>query len=420
MIKAGSLFYAIVISLIIATTSSSFILSAYLSNIQADNFEINQLLHRNASSGYNLLLSQQTLVGVNQNTCIDLFDNGTDSVYLERKQWGAYEIAISKAVLRNRNVVRIGITGFCPNPEKTYSLYLADEDKPLSVCGSAHIKGKAFLPKAGIKRAYIEGQSFTGSTLIDGEIKQSGNNIPAFNKELLTYLQSVFTSGKITENDSILELQNGLRGDSIRNSFLTKTLVLSSRVPLVLNSGSYRGNITIVSEKQITISPAVELNDIVLFAPKIIIESGFKGNIQAFASDSLIVQKKVALRYPSVLGLIKNNTTLSPSAILLSEDDTVAGNIFVYKDLNNTQQAGLIIPEKTFIIGQVYSNGYVDLKGTINGSLMCSKIMLTTPSSVYENHLLGGIIDVSKLPPQYTGISLLEESMSKKTVKWLN
>lgn len=421
MIKAGSLFYAIIISLIIATTSSSFILSAYLRKIQADNFDINRLLHLNADSGFNLLLSKQSIVNINQDQCIDLFGKGTDSVHLSRKQWGAYEIAISKAVSRNKQVIRIGQTGYFPNAADAYSLYLADEDRPLSLCGNTHIKGRAFLPKAGIKRAYIEGQSFTGNTLIDGEIKQSNPHLPEFNKTLLEFLQLGFTKKSLAEDDSIITLQNGIAGDTINNSFLSKTLILKSEAPLFLTTGVYKGNIAIVSEKRITVSSTVVLNDILLFAPQIIIESGFKGNLQAFASDSLMVQKEVILRYPSVLGLIKYNNPLSPSHLILNENDTIAGTVFVYKNESNAmQQTGLIVPEKAQIIGQVYSNGYVDLKGKIYGSLMCNKIMLTTASSVYENHLLNGIIDVSMLPKCYTGINLVEESMIKKTVKWLH
>lgn len=421
MIKAGSLFYAIIISLIIATTSSSFILSAYLSKIQVNNLELNNSLHLNADSGYNLLLSKQSLIAINQYKCIDLFDNGTDSVYVQRKQWGAYEIAISKAINRNKSIIRIGLAGFCPNVEDRYSLYLVDEDKPLSLCGNTHIKGKAILPKAGVKRAYIEGQSFSGTSLIDGEIVQSSKSMPALNTELLNYLQLVFAQKTLAADDSIIELKNGLTGDTIKNSFLLKTIVFTSKTPLQLNNGTYEGNIAIVSEKEITIASTVVLKEILLFAPKIIIESGFKGNLQAFASDTLILQKKVTLNYPSVLGLIKDNKTLTDSQLILNDEDTVAGNIFVYKGGNNPiQQAGLIVSEEALIIGQVYSNGYIDVKGTINGSMMCNKIMLTTPSSVYENHLLNSIIDVSKLPKYFAGINLVEESMSKKTVKWLN
>ena len=422
MIKAGSLFYAIVISLIIAIISSSLILFAYLTRIQFENFEANQQLNLNADSGLNLLLSKQSLVELNQQKTIDLFNTGTDNVELTRKSWGAYEILISKAVFKNIEVTRIAQSGFYPDSAHLYSLYLTDEDKPLALCGNTLIKGTAYLPKAGVKRAYIEGQSFTGNTLIEGQIKQSENTIPKFNKDLIDNIQSVFSKKLITRNDSTITVEGELSGDTLNNGFQNRTLVIVSSIPLRVSSGVYSGNIAIISDKQITISSNAYLKDVVIFAPKIIIENEFRGNLQAFASDSIIINKNVSLAYPSILGLVVDgNKSKNNSAIILDENDTISGNIFVYKnEVDVLKQAGLIIPGKAVVLGQVYSDGYVDLKGTIKGSLMCNKIMLSTSSSVYENHLLNAIIDVSELSKYYVGINLVEESAIKKVVKWLN
>lgn len=422
MIKAGSLFYAIVISLIIAIVSSSLILFAYLTRIQFENFEINQQLNLNADSGLNLLLSKQSLVELDQQQTIDLFNIGTDNVELTRKTWGAYEILISKAVFKNTKVIRIAQAGFYPEGTHLYSLYLSDQDKPLALCGNTLMKGTAYLPKAGVKRAYIEGQSFTGNTLIEGQIKQSEKTLPKFNKNLIDNIRTVFLKKTIASNDSTIIIENSLSVDTLNNSFQNKTVVFISSSPLRISDGVYSGNIAIVSDKQITISSNAVLKDVIIFAPKICIEKEFRGNIQGFASDSIIINNNVTLTYPSILGLIvEGNKSKNTSAIILNKNDTISGNVFVYKnEADALKQAGLIIPEKSFVFGQVYSNGYVDIKGTINGSLMCNKIMLSTSSSVYENHLLNAIIDASKLSKYYVGINLVEESQVKKVVKWLN
>ncbi len=421
MIKAGSLFYAIVISLIIAITSSALILSAYLTRIQFENFEISRQLNLDADSGLNLLLSKQSLIGLNQQKTIDLFSKAIDSVILSRKLWGANEIIISKAVFKNKAVTRIAQAGYYPDSEHLWSLYLADEDKPLALCGSTLIKGNACLPKAGVKRAYIEGESFFGSTLINGEITQSDKTLPKFNKELIEHIEDVFSKKSLTENDSSIRIGNELRGDSLYNSFQNKTLVFISTVPMVISGGVYSGNIAVISNKQITVSSNALLKDVILYAPKINIEKNFRGNMQLFASDTISMDENVTLTYPSVLGLVKDEKSIGSSEIILNEKDTISGSVFIYKnDAAVLKQAGLLVSEKAVIIGQVYSNGYVDLKGTIDGSLMCSKIMLSTASSMYENHLLNAVIDITKLPKYYTGINLTEESKVKRIVKWFN
>ena len=421
MIKAGSLFYAIVISLIIAIVSSSFILFAYLSRIQFENFEINQQLNLDADSGLNLLLSKQSVVGINEQKSIDLFNTGNGNISLSRKSWGAYEILIAKAVFKNTEVTRIAQVGFYPDSTHLYSLYLVDEDKPLAICGNTIVNGTAYLPKAGVKRAYIEGESFVGNTLINGQIKESEKTLPKFNSTLIENINTVFTKKNITGNDSTINIQGELTGDTVTNNFQNKTLVFINSASIIISGGIYSGNIAVISDKQITVSANAELKDVMIFSPKIIIEKGFRGNLQAFASDSIFIEKNVTLTYPSVLGLVKDDKLTSASTITLNENDTVAGNLFVYKnEAGVLKPTGLIIKEKAVVLGQAYSNGYVDLKGTIIGSLMCNKIILSTSSSVYENHLLNAVIDVSRLPKQYVGINLVEESKVKKVVKWLN
>ncbi len=420
MIKAGSLFYAIVISLIIAIVSSSLILFSYLTHIQFETFEINQKLQLNADSGLNLLLSKQSLVSLNETKTIDLYEQEVDSVELTRKCWGAYEIAISKAIFKNTSFLRIALLGFNVDDSNIYSLYLSDKKKPLALCGKTKIKGAVFLPKAGVKSAYIEGQNFVGNNLIEGSIKQSDTTLPEFNKDIIEHIQTVFSKRQISENDSIIFLENELSGDSLENSFLNKSLIFKSKNSIRVFEGCYSGNIVIISDKQVTISSTAILHDVLIFSPKVIVEKEFKGNVQIFASDSVIIGKNVALIYPSVIGLVRASQSPNVAAIVLSDNDTVIGNIFIYKKAEDLKQAGLILAEKSLVYGQIYSNGYVDVKGTIYGSIMNDKILLKTATSVYENHLLNVEVDRSKLSKYFVGVNLADGSTIKKVVKWKN
>jgi hypothetical protein len=420
MIKAGSLFYAIVISLLVAVVSSSLILFAYFSAIQFDNYEMSQRLKQNVDSGINLLLSNQSIVELNQEKTIDLFNNGEDSVYLSRKIWGAYEVIIAKAYFRNESVMKVAQVGFAIDTLDKYSLYLKDEDRPLSVCGKTCVKGTAYLPKAGVKRAYIEGQNFTGNKLIDGAVRQSNKILPEFSVELSKIMDGYIKNEILQKDDSIIQIGGMLDSDSIANSFLLPTLVFNSNEYLKIADGKYLGNIIISSKKQISISQGAILSNVILVAPKIIFEKQFIGNVQAFATDSIIVKEDVRLNYPSCLGIIKSDSPIPVSAIVLSEKDSVFGNVFAYKkSIDPMKQVAVVLKKGAFVYGQLYSSGNADIQGVIFGSLMCSKIMLTTPSSVYENHLLNATINSSRLSNHFVGNSLVGESEHKNIAKWL-
>ncbi|MGZ4055070.1 MAG: hypothetical protein ACXVPU_06515 [Bacteroidia bacterium] len=417
MIKASSLFYAIVISLIIAIVSSSLLLFAYTNRIENDKLEMTDRMLLNIKSGIQLLLSEQDLIPLNNSKEIDLYNKGTDNILLSRKAWGAYEVLISQATFKGEKKTLTALAGFAPDSNR-YCIYIADEDKPLSLCGNTLLKGTAYLPKAGVQRAYIEGQNFIGSKLIDGNILLSKKELPEFDKDLDKCIRSILSDKHISENDSIVEVGNELEIDSVNNSFQGRTIVYSSDVSIHVTNGVYKGNIVIISSKQIKISSEALLQDVIVAAPKIILEKGCKGNLQAFASDSIIVEKDVSLDYPSVLGIVKNKLTQT-SIIILNENDSVSGNVFSVKKEDDIKNTGILIKKDAYIKGQVYTNGYADEQGTIAGSLTCRNTLLQTSASVYEDHLLNATIDESKLSAYFAGISLVKESTKKAVIKYL-
>lgn len=419
MIKGGSLFYAIVISLLIAIISSAFILFAYFSHSQFQNWEINDRLNLNANSGITFLLSDQSVVPLNSKVSLDLYNDGFDSVELIYRSWGATEIAISKALFKDRKVTRSAQVGIALDTNDLYSLYLADEDKPLSVCGTTKIVGDAYLPKTGVKRGYIEGQSYTGTSFVEGKIKLSSNSIPGLGDNVLSTINTLSSGKPLMNDDSIIDIASDKMTDTLKQSFGSKSIFFTSQKKIILAGASYSGNIVIRSAKQITVTAETFLQDVILCAPMVILEKGFRGNLQVFASDSIIVSENVTLNYPSILGIVTNKNSLSTACILTNENDTISGSLFAFKNNAGQIQAGIVLKKKAILNGQVYSNGYVDLQGTVNGNVMSEKIILSTPSSVYENHLLNARIDITRLSKFFAGINTGGKTSTKTVMKWV-
>lgn len=420
MLKASALFYAIVMALIIAIICSSFILFSHFNRIQTLWIDQNTKLLLNASSGLNLLLSNSATIDLNTQITLDLFEEETDSVKLERRQWGAYEVAVSKAFFKNHESLKMALICNNIHSDNSAALYLANLDKPLYLCGNTKINGTCFLPKAGVKRGYIEGQSFIGEKLINGESLESENELPEINKNLMQSNLKYF-NGQINPLDSLVMIEDMPLNDTITHSFKNLSLVLKSNGSLALISNFLRGNIRIVSDKSVFVGASAKLEDIIIYAPKIIIEEGFLGVLQLFASDTIIISKNCKLNYPSVLSI--NRTINSPDNIYASfgENSRFSGVILGYQENNNLKNnLKVSIDKNTIITGQVYVNGLVDLKGKVYGSVACRKFILITPSSVYENHLLNAVIDNTKLPVHFTGINIVSSPSSKSVVKWLN
>jgi hypothetical protein len=421
MLKAGALIYAIFISFLIALTSSSIIFISFTNRARTDHAFENERLLLNAQSGIELLMSRQTLVPTDQPKTLDLYGKGMDSVSLEQKSWGLFGIAVSKAFSKRMEERKVVLIGSSASKVDSIAVFLADMDKPLSLCGETVLKGKCYLPAAGIKRAYIEGKNFIGTELVNGTILKSEKNLPALDENLLKQIQSL-GEGTLAPSDSVIDIRFLITQDSLIRSFTKSTFYFTSSAPVVLDRKTLQGNLVILSSKSVTIKANCNISGILVYAPEIVLEDGFSGSLQAFAGNSLLVGKKCVLTYPTVLGVYRNKNSKNKLTLKLDEDVTCLGILFAGQEgADPKKQVEISLSKNDVVYGQVYSTGSVDLKGAVYGVVFCSKFVLHTPSSVYENHLMDVTVDITRLPIGYGGIALRQEKGSehKCIVKWL-
>jgi hypothetical protein len=415
MLKASALVYALFISLLLITLCSAIIMVSHYSSVNAVSWEEKAKVERNAMSGISFLLGS---IEPMEKKALDLFGKGNDSVLLSKKSWGAFEMIVSEGFSRHHRFSQVALAGNDLGSDSSMALFLADMDKPLSLCGRTEIRGTCFLPKAGVKRAYIEGQNFVGNNLINGDVKPSERNIAEVNKALITNLEKIF-------NKEFLEQDSVVRADevgipSLHHSFAKRSVVFYSSAVVRLDTNKLSGNIMVISDREVIVSEDAILQDVIICAPKVRIEKKFLGTLQVFASDSIIVAEECHLNYPSVLGIVRQEKSCDNATVIIKEKSEVSGMIFAYQEkFDNRKQVKLSLDKNTAVMGYVYTNGLLDLKGSVFGSVMCSKFILSTPSSVYENHLLSATIDRTKLSKYFVGSSLTSTNENKKVVKWL-
>lgn len=421
MLKGGALLMVIAISLLLTMLLSSLILYSFYTKIEED-FSLKKIqMVNNANSAIQLLLSNYESFPFDQSSDIDLYGNKNDSVEITKKLFGLFEIGIARAHFRNLEYKKVAMVAsdFSPLILKA-ALYLSDISKPLSVCGVTKLIGDCYLPTSGVKRAYIEGQSFVGSEMVNGKILKSENTLPKLNDSAMSrianYLSQNFSPG---ENDSLLSWSDVEQQDSVFNSFSNRTVIITSSFPVTLQNKFLGGNIILISKDSIAVKRDAVLNDIILCAPKIKFEQDFTGSLQAFASDLIIIGRECHFIYPSACGVMSSD----PNRRMLIEIDSsslIEGVVFCYQSmvtLNSTSTISLAT--KAAIYGQIYSSGSVDLKGSVYGNVICNKFILRTSSSVYENHLLNAEIDANKLSQGFSFPLLLKDSKANKIVQWL-
>jgi len=418
MLKAGSIYYALAVALLIALLCGSLILFASANRTQLQWSRRMCNVRLNAASGMQVLMSEQPPVPYGEKTVIDLYGRRQDSVELQRKEWGLYEVAIARAFSGTEQFLEAAIVGRLPDTTDRTALWLADLDRPLALCGKTELRGTCYLPEAGLKRAYIEGQSYTGDRMVYGEIKKSERFLPKLNEALIDKLQKLLNA-EFSETDSLGDISMLLENDSLSHSFLKRPLCFYSATPLDLSGKSLSGQITLVSGSAITVSAETRLNGVLLAAPRIVFKEGFSGRVQAVARDSMILEKGTQLLYPSVAALVAGPRSPEQAGMRVKEKSLVEGTVLAWRAQDDfRKQAVLSFGKETEVQGFVYSNGQLDLKGSVYGQVICNKFLLVTPSAVYEHHLLNAVIDRSKLQRAFAASVLLQENGKKIKAAW--
>ncbi len=339
------------------------------------------------------------------------------NTFVHKNYWGAFEMVESTTVFKNSSYSKKAMLG--SNSDQPFSsLYLSDIRLPLVLTGNSKIEGIAYVSDRGIKPGSISGTHFTGAMPAHNEIRLSPGKLPhydplwkSYHKQMLEFIPN---HSDIVESPSV----------EIINSFFEETTYVYMREKLVI-SENYIGNIILKSETEIAVSKHANLTDVIVVAPKITIESGFKGNAFFLASDQIIVEDQVYLEYPSSL-ILYNDKTIEESntppyniPIQISENTKVKGAIIYLTDKEQEYhtQTNILIEPSVNIEGEVYCEGNTELYGTVDGTVYSHRFVTNKFGSIYVNHLFDGKILGDNLSEKYCGIPF--ENSKKKVVKWL-
>ncbi len=407
-IKAGALQYVIIISTIILIILLGFLqLMALQKKVAIKNnlykesiLNVNNGFHQlsNINLPYNTITTQQ------------LSENEKEKATFFKKKWGIYNIVHITSHVAKETFKKIGLIGYKTNKKK--AIYLTSHNTPLILVGTSTIIGNADLPNKGVKKGNISGTSFYGKRLINGKINKSSTHLPALKE--INFTKNEFLTGAI-ENINLNV------NDNIIQSFFKNTLYYNSNTSIRLHNIVLKGNIIIESNRKIIVDKSAILEDIILIAPEIVVQTNVNGNFQMFASEKIHIQKNCTLNYPSSVVINTKKVNTKEESILIAENTTVKG-IVLYKQ-NSTKKIKtnfspqIKISKNTNIAGEVYCEGNLELLGNIKGCVYTNNFITKQFGSVYLNHIYNGNINALNLPEEYSGLNF--NSKKQGVSKWL-
>lgn len=408
----------IIIALVIGVLCSALIVSAYFYKEQyLKSFRYTQLKN-NVGSGINLLIASDENE-YRQESIIVLFNNDVDSIAVKKIEWGVFDIGISKAFIQHDTLYSVFSLANSIDSSKWAALYLIDEDRPISVSGKTMIKGDVYIPKAGIKKAYVDGKSYDGDDrIVIGKSRNSDKKLPELNSTRLNKIQQQFDQD-LRIDSSILSY------DSLKNSFLKETRIGSFGKRVRIINQSLEGNIMLYSDTTLIIDNMARLNNVIVFARSIIVKDGFVGNCQLFATDSISIGRDCTFNYPSCLGVLQFNSSISKTSrkINIQENSKISGLVFTYDKTGSTTLQPLIdLGKNVNVNGNIFSQGFVGLKDgvVIKGSVFTNRFLYQSTFTRFENYIINTTINATALSKYYLGSDLVSATNGqKKVLQWL-
>jgi len=407
-LKAAAMYYALTISLVIAVLVSLLILLAFFNKTRSIQYSQQINLINNCNSGIEYLKSSNVENGV---YTLDLYGNGNDSVFLKKQIWGLYAMISSTAFYKDKKIVKSILLGANSSKHHNTSLFLSNNNKSISLSGKTIIKGNAYLPKGGAKRANIEGKNYVGSELIYGTTNVSENTLPELNPNVLNNLKL----NNLQENLVLKTIEDLFTQQNFDISFSENTYLFESKKNINLANVDLQNNIIVNSENIIYVNKNAKLENVLIIAKAVIIEDNFEGSIHIIAQDSIIVGEKVFLNYPSSL-IAQSETS---NYIKIGNNTQIKGALVLLGKNENKKTPFFKIEEGVEITGDVYCSGKTMLKGSVYGSLFTEGFYLKTPSAVYENYLLDVVIDASQKPKEFLSGIVFNDVEQKQIAKCL-
>ncbi len=409
-IKAGALQYVLVVSIIILIVLLSFILLLQLQQKVAIKNNLYKEAILNTTNGFNYISNIK--LSDNSDTKLKFSNNPKEETSISKSVWGVFDLVKVNSKVNKEVFEKVGLVGNLISNKK--AIYLTDNNTPLVVVGNTKITGTAYLPIRGIKRGNISGHSFYGNALVNGSTRISTSSLPINSRvKKLNSVQNTILGGNLKQ----IELKNG---DNIVQSFTSETLIYKDYQRIKLQDISLKGNIVIQSLSKIVVTRETDLEDVILIAPEIEIESGVRASFQAFATKSIYINKNVNLAYPSYLVLPYKSSKIEDKHGVFVEEGTIlkGGICFLHENSKERNLDPQIkIDTNAKIVGEVICQGNTELLGTVIGEVYTNNFITKQSGTRYVNHLYNGVINVRELPNEFVGVN--GDSNIKGVSKWL-
>lgn len=298
-------------------------------------------------------------------------DDSNSRVNCRKERWGLYEVVEIRAGKWNA----FRLFGKAHESSWQAALYVPDNKKALSLSATCLPEGKICLSRNGITYTQVRSEYFDTPPVPSGRVMISEERFPAFDLETVKAMDELFVLS-LEKSSCIKSPYKQSFGEAV--SFF--------RAGETVTGLSLQGHIVLCSEQRIHISAGNDFQHIIVMAPSVEIGAGFRGSLQVFSKDTIILGNQVCLEAGSGLWIEGGN----PERIIrLGENCEVNGYVIVNGAPHKSSHAGAHYHQSigAKVRGLVYVDGIAELHGIVNGSLYARELCYFAPEGYYSGLL---------------------------------
>lgn len=387
MIKAASIAYAVFMAALTGLFCFGMVLVFSLNTNLEDHYQMQALLVQDSYSA--LAYGRANFYELAETQWNDGPGISPGITHRFKKQpWGLFHV-LSTQSRSNLDTLTQHYLVAPEMEQNTTVLHLRDNGEPLKLSGETTITGVVKCGVRGIKKVQIESQ-------VVNKINQNG---------------VVSTSGAITPKLSLTPslLPENLLETTPLDPQLSTAVDFNKPTGLItanqlMANVNITGNVVIQSSDTLTIAATARLKDVLVIAPKVIIQSGFKGSLQVLAGQQIVLEEQVSLEYPSAL--VITGKIQEKSNITLGKACRVAGAIVVPgQGMQAESNHTIIIGEDSQVMGQIYSGGTLELYGNVSGQIIAASLLYKGKSTQYSNLLKDIVLEWPEQPQWLFGVN---------------
>lgn len=297
-----------------------------------------------------------------------LYDSLPQSrIFVRREPWGLYEllhIATADSLVASSRIVGA-------EPDSARTLFYADSRTAVTLAGNTCLQGELRMPQNGIAYGRVGSDFYRGEPIPQTMVKRASVRMPQPNAATVLRIQSLM--------EGIHSVGRQILPDTLVTMFCRdSTVVLYSDTPYVGNR-TLQGRILLYGDS-LHIDSTASIRHLLIVARKIVVGAGAHVAAQLFARDTVILEPRAVLEYPSGIHV--------EGYAELGEHAEVNGYVIVRDTVSRKKLSPSFRQARTARLrGMLYVDGVAQLQGIVAGRTIIKKAVYFSPQGYYKEML---------------------------------